>query len=161
MSNPSYQQLVQEQIPLPKGGGVPEGPMNHAVYDDSQVPEGGGTSLRDINDESVRPASPAEAHYQYSEVPRPRTPPKPALPPSLPPVANILPVTLDLAGNDSYRVAFLVFVLYLLVSSSFVSHKMAVLVPELFENPSGVVSLVGRGLLLAGLFYMIRTYMAT
>lgn len=156
MSSPSYQQLVQEQIPSSNGGSAPEGPMNHAVYDDSSVPEGGGTSLRDIDPrphEEVLHSAPMDP--QHYEVPRPRTAPCPAAP-VVPP---IIPKVFEFTSTDSHRAAFLVLVLYLLVSSSFVSQKMAALVPELFENPRGIISTIGRGLLLAGIFYMIRTYM--
>lgn len=158
MSSPSYQQLVQEQIPSSNGGSAPEGPMNHAVYDDSSVPEGGGTSLRDIDPrlgEEVLRSAPVEP--QHYEVPRPRT--APVQPSHTVPHAPIIPKVFEFTSTDSHRAAFLVLVLYLLVSSSFVSQKMAALVPELFENPRGVISTIGRGLLLAGIFYMIRTYM--
>jgi hypothetical protein len=126
--------------------------MNHAVFDDSDVPDGGGTRLEDLMPEDGGAQRRADVPVTATEAPRPPRPgPSPA------------PASIPDPGADSrdelVKMSFLIFFLYCVVSSSLVSGKMAEIVPELFGDPKGVMAFLGRGTLMAGTFYMIRKYM--
>lgn len=175
MAAPSYQQMVQDLKP----SGT-DGPLNRAVYEEVPIPMGGGTSLDELFPPAPRPITPppTEPMKRFRDPVPPAAPlgpppgpapsgPAPSGPAPVPPTpapshgVNKLDLALDSFMDRHQKAALLVLALYLLVSSTLVQNKLAEVVPELFSNRDGYVSFVGRGLLLAGLFYLVRRFMVT
>lgn len=154
MSAPSYQQLANE-VKLPPTTRS-EGPMNFAVFDDSGVPEGGGTPIEAL----VRPMPEPQEPPQISVPQMPAYAPQKIVQEPPRPNAYVQMPAPDLRSlDDKSKASLLVFALYLVVSSSYFQKKAGDVFPEIFGNPSGFLAYLARGLTIGLSFYLIQKYM--